>query len=186
MQRLLLAFSTLSGVLLVISVLAWLDSYSTSYELEVRFARADGAKDSLARLDIMFGELKLSDERHTRPGRWTYDSITWQRRKFSYFGPPPQRPPLFPTHFAWRTRGQADDLWQGTWPVFHTVAPLWSFALVFMIGAGIWPLVALRRVRRRRKGRCSQCGYDLTGNVSGRCPECGSTVAREGRAPQSA
>lgn len=31
-----------------------------------------------------------------------------------------------------------------------------------------------RRVRRReRKGLCIQCAYDLTGNVSGVCPECG-------------
>ncbi len=26
-------------------------------------------------------------------------------------------------------------------------------------------------------GHCRNCGYDLTGNVSGRCPECGSEVA---------
>ena len=32
----------------------------------------------------------------------------------------------------------------------------------------------LRRRRRRRSGRCQRCGYDLTGNVSGRCPECGA------------
>jgi undecaprenyl pyrophosphate phosphatase UppP len=25
-------------------------------------------------------------------------------------------------------------------------------------------------------GRCQKCGYDLTGNVSGRCPECGTPV----------
>ena len=25
-------------------------------------------------------------------------------------------------------------------------------------------------------GRCDQCGYDLTGNQSGRCPECGTAV----------
>ena len=31
-----------------------------------------------------------------------------------------------------------------------------------------------RRYRRRLDaGQCVQCGYDLTGNVSGICPECG-------------
>jgi len=30
-----------------------------------------------------------------------------------------------------------------------------------------------RRWRRRRRGLCVRCGYDLTGNVSGVCPECG-------------
>jgi len=27
--------------------------------------------------------------------------------------------------------------------------------------------------------RCSSCRYDLTGNLSGRCPECGTLIARE-------
>lgn len=26
---------------------------------------------------------------------------------------------------------------------------------------------------------CQNCGYDLTGNVSGRCPECGEPVGGE-------
>ena len=31
-------------------------------------------------------------------------------------------------------------------------------------------------------GLCQNCGYDLTGNVSGRCPECGTAVEREDQA----
>ena len=31
----------------------------------------------------------------------------------------------------------------------------------------------LRRYRRRKRGLCVRCGYDLTGNVSGACSECG-------------
>jgi hypothetical protein len=30
-----------------------------------------------------------------------------------------------------------------------------------------------QRQERRAKGLCERCGYDLTGNVSGVCPECG-------------
>jgi hypothetical protein len=26
------------------------------------------------------------------------------------------------------------------------------------------------------EGACAKCGYNLTGNVSGRCPECGTVV----------
>lgn len=33
----------------------------------------------------------------------------------------------------------------------------------------------LRQRRRQMKSRCLICGYDLTGNVSGRCSECGSS-----------
>lgn len=45
---------------------------------------------------------------------------------------------------------------------------------------GSWSLY--RGIRRKlreakwRDGRCEACGYDLTGNVSGKCPECGTTV----------
>ncbi len=33
-----------------------------------------------------------------------------------------------------------------------------------------WP------VRRPPPGHCQACGYDLIGNVSGTCPECGSSL----------
>lgn len=33
-------------------------------------------------------------------------------------------------------------------------------------------------VRRLSPNLCRQCGYDLTGNVSGRCPECGTMIPR--------
>lgn len=35
--------------------------------------------------------------------------------------------------------------------------------------------------RRRRLGRCLRCGYDLTGNTSGVCSECGLSIPAEGR-----
>ena len=33
---------------------------------------------------------------------------------------------------------------------------------------------------RERKGLCKSCGYNLTGNVSGRCPECGQGLLENG------
>ncbi len=35
----------------------------------------------------------------------------------------------------------------------------------------------LRRRCRRKRGLCGGCGYDLTGNESGVCPECGREIA---------
>jgi len=32
--------------------------------------------------------------------------------------------------------------------------------------------------QRIRQGRCYKCDYDLTGNVSGHCPECGARIER--------
>jgi hypothetical protein len=53
--------------------------------------------------------------------------------------------------------------------------PLWLvllFLLVLTIGA--W-----RLDRRIPPGHCQKCGYDLTGNVSRRCPECGTMTQRK-------
>jgi hypothetical protein len=50
------------------------------------------------------------------------------------------------------------------------VAPLW------LPVALLTPLTIFldRRDRRRRPpGHCQSCGYNLTGNTSGICPECG-------------
>ncbi len=61
----------------------------------------------------------------------------------------------------------------------HLVFPLWVTTTALMIG-GITPLLhtPLRQWRRRRNGWCLECGYNLRGNRSGRCPECGMKYIR--------
>src|ERR1043166_5600360 len=55
--------------------------------------------------------------------------------------------------------------------------PLWLPTLVLSI-----PMAFFVWRRRNRRGRdaCRVCGYNLTGNVSGRCPECGTRSAKTG------
>jgi|GEM_PF-2602966 len=42
----------------------------------------------------------------------------------------------------------------------------------------VWSLflILLRRSRKHPKGHCQDCGYDLTGNESGACPECNAVA----------
>jgi hypothetical protein len=51
--------------------------------------------------------------------------------------------------------------------------PIWLLLSGMLLGAVV--LFHLTRPRRA-PGTCQMCGYNLTGNVSGRCPECGTTV----------
>jgi hypothetical protein len=51
--------------------------------------------------------------------------------------------------------------------------PLWLIMVLAISLAGLPMLRTAKRRHRRRHGRCVKCGYDLTGNVSGACPECG-------------
>jgi hypothetical protein len=59
----------------------------------------------------------------------------------------------------------------------YILCPLWALVIVLPIQ----PTIAFvrgpyRRYRRRKKGLCLTCGYNLTGNVSGVCPECGEQI----------
>lgn len=49
--------------------------------------------------------------------------------------------------------------------------PLWPF----VIAPGVLAVLLWRNSRPWRPGHC-RCGYDLTGNESGKCPECGRAI----------
>lgn len=53
-------------------------------------------------------------------------------------------------------------------PAIFSTYPLW----IFFRGP-------VRRFARCRWGQCLKCGYDLTGNATGVCPECGRELMRE-------
>jgi hypothetical protein len=59
--------------------------------------------------------------------------------------------------------------------------PYWQLAVMATLPPTV--LVTVRRLRRRRladrigRGLCPACAYDLTSNVSGVCPECGTAVS---------
>jgi hypothetical protein len=64
---------------------------------------------------------------------------------------------------------------------FEARAPLWLIVLLF---AGYPAVKAVRYWQWRRRRPvvwCKRCRYDLTGNVSGVCPECGTAIAGERR-----
>lgn len=77
----------------------------------------------------------------------------------------------------------------GTWEVtgftsWSMAIPIWMVILALAAAPVTW--VAFRAppfirrhsltARRLRRGLCIRCGYDLTGNVSGVCPECGAAL----------
>ena len=59
-------------------------------------------------------------------------------------------------------------------PVIYSLRlPLW----IPFLAIGIPSFILWRRNRKIQPGHCRTCGYDLTGNVSGKCSECGTTQA---------
>ena len=61
----------------------------------------------------------------------------------------------------------------GGW--FYILIPFWT---VFIAVATPTAILWYRHRNRLIPGFCSKCSYDLTGNESGICPECGTEVKR--------
>jgi len=65
-------------------------------------------------------------------------------------------------------------LWGSLWSWYIRV-PFWLMLLPFALPTTILWL----RDRRPGKGHCPHCGYNLTGNESGICPECATPVTKQ-------
>ena len=90
-------------------------------------------------------------------------------------------PPWGPGYTQYNWRPFLEALLSGGGCLHRLRMPLWVPFLIF----APYPTLAffrgpVRRYRRRKRGLCVNCGYNLTGNISGICPECGTPI---GRAP---
>ena len=99
--------------------------------------------------------------------------LGWSELGFCWFSIDPLPEP------GWDVRIISQRIWHWmphyrTTPGFSVIAiPLWIPLLAIAIPtAWLW-----RRDRRNPPGCCARCGYDLTGNVTGKCSECGTKVS---------
>lgn len=73
-------------------------------------------------------------------------------------------PPSFASSWRWiATR----ERWRP-----YVIVPLYPFALV----AALVTIICWHHIP---PGHCQKCGYNLTGNASGICPECGTRIEQE-------
>jgi len=86
---------------------------------------------------------------------------------------------VFATHGQIPASGNV-GVGRSRWPVFWwfscpamlPLTPVWMPLVAALIPTGL----LCSRSRRFPPGHCQKCGYNLTGNVSGVCPECGERV----------
>lgn len=186
----------ISLLLLLATLLLWVRSYwrGDLIERENLWFTGDGAVSSRVEVGVAFGGLgvlrwdqvysndDIEKKQVTLPsadGSYTYRSLevdgylsvadTGIGREASFMGFKFGRKDLTP-----EVTGRKSPLWGGV----GVVVPLWALALVF----AVLPMRTARRMiraRRRQPGSCPRCSYNLAGNVSGVCPECGTAIPKK-------
>ena len=63
------------------------------------------------------------------------------------------------------------------WPGFPANTAIYGGAVFVLLSAP----ALVRSWRRRRRGGCANCGYDVSGITSGVCPECGADIGTTAR-----
>jgi hypothetical protein len=101
--------------------------------------------------------------------------------------PPHRSGPIALTEDPWNPWLATSDP-GGGFRVTSPVLRVWAVSIphalaaaAFAVPPAAWMVLAARRavarLRRVRRGLCRGCGYNLTANVSGTCPECGERVS---------
>ena len=146
--------SFITGTALLVTLVLWAASYLSIYYRGPRFlVTAYAGHFQYLSTDLPWAE---------RPDPDSY-AMGWSVRGYDGFG----------------------TLW---WPWYTSAARYWTIHLPLWIPASIFALlfplasVPLYRLwHRRRNGLCLRCGYNLEGNVSGVCPECGEAIGQDAR-----
>jgi hypothetical protein len=102
-------------------------------------------------------QVEYVDYGHT--GKVSLETSWWKRIK-----------PLLTTREVFTPGAGCTSVWRR-----HELRLWWPFLLCATPTTAYW----LWCKRRKRKNHCRQCGYNLTGNMSGICPECGTPIPEE-------
>ena len=163
-------FNTLTVVSLLVmlaTVGLWVDSYWNCSLVEYTTADSTGVYISSTNLEGV--NVGVTHSGHPEGG--------WSASRTSYEGLY-----IFPEEYSFNFYGFA-YYWEqpgavGNW-LYGVHFPHWFLALFFAVLPGIWFIKWRKRRKLAMVGSCPSCGYDLTGNESGECPECGQASELE-------
>jgi hypothetical protein len=182
-RRLFTILAALSLLLFVVIAVVCARSFLIYDVIEYR--RVDGRGEVVAAWSVAsaLGRVVLSASDPGKPRlpqldgrRWA--AVTWDDVNGSLV-PDPVPPKVYNLHwwrFDWRAGGRTGS--DGNrYLAAEVIVPYWFLALVTLLPAGSWLRRGQRLRRRRTRGLCPRCGYDLRATPE-RCPECGAVPAQ--------
>ena len=198
-HRLFALLSALSLLLCVAVVALWVRSYRTADLLTDWYHRPHG--DHFIKcwpiLHSERGGVSLNVRTYHIDKALPFPSPRWQTAPArAYPARPVSRGPPDPTYT--RVVRDTDRRFWGfqlaryaerpvTWSVasdtyFRATTPHWAWVALLLVLPLLWMrryVSAARRRRRKARGKCTCCGYDLRA-TPGRCPECGTSPSAKG------
>ena len=114
----------------------------------------------------------LEDRDHPRIGRQGRGAVGWRPMRDALIAFPCSV--FLGALFAWHA-GPSPAGFRAAVAIAAVMAAAWIAWIVLERPKVLAKERSLRRQVRRANGQCQDCGYDLTGNVSGVCPECGAS-----------
>jgi hypothetical protein len=154
------------------------------------FAAAVSLVLCLATVGLWVRSYAVEDE--ISRGGWDAE-MGWRDRNMGVYSAFGYLYPYFKTDDPWGTNAKAKGIsiswswtqakanpsgnWFGPAPVTVFRIAYWKLALLTTAMTFLW-WWRFRENRHRRIGICLTCGYNLTGNTSGTCPECGTPVPK--------
>ena len=164
--------SSISLLFLGAGGILWAYSYFHRVELRHSTGRAQLEIIANAGVVVSRGYRSSSPEGIPTDSAWEFESPI---RVSHYLAD--RKDPIEPANdflgFGWR-RFDATTFDGVVDSAFEFAFPLWSVVIITAALPGIRVIGLIRRRRRNHSGFCTSCGYNLTLNSSGVCPECGA------------
>lgn len=102
----------------------------------------------------------------------SYDDTSWTRERGDPWRPEREHWWEFLGLYVRLQKNVRSPAIPGTGSQVFVSIPYWLLVAVTAIAPGLWGMQYWRKRRRKRKGMCRNCGYDLRASPD-RCPECG-------------
>ena len=164
--------AALSLLLMLATVGLWVDSWS--HVTVILWQERGGSK--AVGVASWLNSVEFSISLLSPPIRLQKDEASWSITRESLASGPGYYPVgnSWERDYKWGFR-YTDVMMFGTLRAIDIGVPHWLPVLLFSILPTIW-FVRWRRRRHLPDNPCTSCGYDLTGNTTGNCSECGEAT----------